>query len=104
GGCNAQNGQCSNPNAPNGTVCDDGNGCTVSDTCQAGSCTAGAPRVCEAQDTCHSAGTCDPQSGQCSNPVLPDGTTCDDDNMCTQTDSCAAGTCVGSNPVICVAS
>jgi hypothetical protein len=28
---------------PNGTVCDDGNACTIGDTCQAGSCAAGAP-------------------------------------------------------------
>jgi hypothetical protein len=33
----------------------------------------------------------------------PDGTSCDDKNACTQTDSCAGGVCVGTNPVICPA-
>ena len=34
----------------------------------------------------------------------PDGTPCDDGSACTQTDTCQAGVCVGSNPVVCTAS
>jgi hypothetical protein len=32
-----------------------------------------------------------------------DGTGCNDMNACTQTDTCQAGVCTGSNPVICTA-
>ncbi|MBN2577245.1 MAG: hypothetical protein JXP73_21970 [Deltaproteobacteria bacterium] len=38
---------------------------------------------CPAQDGCHGVGTCDPQTGVCSNPRLPDGT------------ACSGGTCQG---------
>jgi hypothetical protein len=34
----------------------------------------------------------------------PNGTSCDDGNKCTQTDTCQAGACLGSNPVVCTAS
>ena len=32
---------------------------------------------------------------------MADGTTCDDGNACTQTDTCQGGVCVGANPVAC---
>lgn len=50
--------------------------------------------VCAAQDQCHDAGTCDPATGQCSNPVKADGNVCDDGNACTVGDTCRAGTCL----------
>ncbi len=34
---------------------------------------------------------------------LADGTPCDDENACTQTDTCQAGVCTGENPVVCTA-
>jgi hypothetical protein len=59
--------------------------------------------VCAALDQCHVAGTCDPASGQCSNPITADGSSCNDANACTQTDTCVSGTCTGGNPVVCSA-
>src|SRR6266404_1888190 len=99
----------------NGTTCDDGDACTQSDTCQAGIC-GGNSVVCAASDQCHDAGTCDPQTGACSDPVKPSGTSCSDGNangqcvpgaavVCTASDQCHdAGTCdpqtgACSNPV-----
>jgi uncharacterized repeat protein (TIGR01451 family) len=79
----------------NEAPCDDGNACTVNDTCGGGSCQGGAPVVCTASDQCHVAGTCDPGSGACSNPAAPDGTTCDDGNPGTSGDACQAGVCTG---------
>jgi subtilisin-like proprotein convertase family protein len=79
----------------NTAPCSDGNGCTVGDTCGGGSCQGGAPVTCTASDQCHSAGTCDPGSGACSNPALPDGTVCDDGNAGTSGDACQAGVCTG---------
>jgi streptogramin lyase len=103
GTCNPANGTCSNPNAPNGTVCSDANACTQTDTCQAGVCTGANPVVCTAQDQCHVAGTCNPANGMCSNPNSPNGTPCSDTNACTQTDTCQTGVCTGGNPVVCMA-
>ena len=103
GTCNASTGQCSNPAAPNGTACSDGSACTQTDACQGGTCTGSNPVVCTASDQCHIAGTCNPASGQCSNPAAPNGTACSDGSACTQTDTCQSGTCTGSNPVVCTA-
>lgn len=82
---------------PDETPCDDGNACTQTDTCQAGVCVGSNPIVCTALDQCHVAGTCDPATGQCSNPAAPNGTACSDGNICTQTDVCQTGSCVGTN-------
>jgi len=59
--------------------------------------------VCTAFDQCHVAGTCAPETGICSNPAKPNGTTCNDGNACTRTDTCQTGTCTGANPVVCTA-
>ena len=52
--------------------------------------------TCTALDQCHIAGTCDPATGICSNPVAPDGTACDDGDACTTNDTCSAGRCAGA--------
>jgi len=43
--------------------------------------------VCTAQDECHEAGTCDPTTGTCSNPIMAGGTKCTGG-------TCANGKCV----------
>jgi len=48
------------------------------------------------------AGLRDLTTGACSYAPLADGTACDDGNRCTQTDTCQAGVCMGSNPITCV--
>jgi MYXO-CTERM domain-containing protein len=103
GTCNPATGACSNPPKSNGSVCNDGNGCTKTDTCQAGACVGGNPVVCAASDQCHDVGTCSPATGACSNPPKSNGSVCNDGNACTQTDTCQAGACTGANPVICTA-
>ena len=103
GTCDTATGLCSNPNKTDGTTCNDGDACTQTDTCQAGACTGAGPVVCMAMDQCHDAGTCDTATGLCSNPNKTDGTTCNDGDACTQTDTCQAGMCSGGNPVVCVA-
>src|SRR5258708_5908686 len=52
-----------------GAACDDGDACTQTDTCQAGACVGSDPVVCTASDACHLAGSCDPTTRSCSNPV-----------------------------------
>jgi hypothetical protein len=91
---------CRNIPVPNGQACSDGNSCTIGDACQSGVCT-GAPLACTASDQCHVAGTCDPATGTCSDPEAPDGVGCNDRDLCTKTDTCQGGACVGGNPVVC---
>src|SRR5947208_1649999 len=87
GTCNPATGACSNPAKPDGSACNDGNACTQTDTCERGVCTGSNLVVCPVPDQCHDAGTCNPATGACSNPGKPDGTTCNDGNACTQTDT-----------------
>lgn len=97
-------GSCVTVNKPNGTACQTGNLCT-SDYCNGlGTCLEGPPIVtCAALDQCHSIGTCNPSTGMCDDPALPDNTPCDDGNNCTQTDICLSAQCTGTDPVHCPA-
>src|SRR5207247_365741 len=89
---------------PNGAACNDGNACTHTDSCQSGVCTGSNAVVCTALDQCHDVGTCNTGTGVCSNPPKANGTSCNDGNSCTQTDTCQGGSCTGSNPVTCTPS
>ncbi len=92
------------------SICTSAADCTDGDLCTTDECDPGgagadpgtgcrnAPVVCDQQ--CHpTAGFCDGGSGACvySAPALPDGTSCDDGNLCTF-DRCLGGVCTG-NPV-----
>jgi MYXO-CTERM domain-containing protein len=86
GSCDPQTGLCSSPPGNNGSLCDDGNACTTADICQNGACVGDTTTPCEASDQCHEAGTCDPQTGACSNPPKPNGTPC-------EKGACSEGVC-----------
>ena len=77
--------------------------CTQLDTCQSGACVGASPVTCKASDLCHTAGTCNPSTGACSNPAAADGTSCNDGNACTSSDACKSGVCTGG-PQACTAS
>jgi len=85
--CDGQGGCTPTPRA-DGTACDDGDACTQTDSCQAGLCSGADPVTCPAPVECHEPGTCDPQTGVCSDPLSPDGTACSGGG------TCAAGACV----------
>ena len=108
GMCDPATGQCSNPVAHEGAACnDDGDVCNGVNTCRQGFCLRTiAPVICEALDECHVPGTCDPATGQCSNPTGNDGAVCnDDDNACNGVATCIQGSCVQTTPqVVCEAS
>ena len=101
GACNPATGLCDLAALPEGAPCDDGNACTQNDYCRNSTCTGENPVICTASDQCHLAGTCNPVTGKCTNPKVQDGTACNDDNLCTQTDTCVDGVCQGGNPVVC---
>ena len=93
GTCDPATGTCSDPAAADGTLCDDADACTQTDACQAGTCAGGNPVECMPSDNCHVAGTCDPATGTCSDPEAPDGTACDDGDVCNGTEACQTGIC-----------
>ena len=92
---------CVFPPVADGSLCSDGNACTQEDSCVAGACRGTDPVVCTALSQCHVAGTCNPVSGACDNPVATAGTPCDDGSACTLEDACQAGSCVGATPPQC---
>ena len=67
----------------NGTPCDDGDVCTIGDSCQEGACYGGAALACDDGNAC-TTDSCDSESG-CTNVTID----CDDGNACTA-DSCDA--------------
>jgi hypothetical protein len=87
---------------PEDTPCDDGDANTVQDACSVAGLCAGVNLcenvACSALDQCHIAGSCDPQTGLCSNPNAPNGTDCDDADPYTEYDQCNDGSCAGILP------
>jgi hypothetical protein len=102
GVCEPATGQCSDPAKPDGVQCNDGSACTQRDVCVGGTCEGYDPVVCVVTDPCK-AGSCHPETGQCSAEAKPDGHACDDGNPCTTTARCEGGACVAGEPVICTA-
>src|SRR5262249_1451984 len=66
------------------------------DTCPGGGCVGGPPPNCNDGNS-RTADSCDPATG-CTHTTLADLTPCEDGNLCTQSDACLGGTCIGSNP------
>lgn len=97
--CDKTTGQCTTSPAADGGTCEDGDPCTVKDTCAAGKCVGGSAKECSTTNPCLG-GSCDPQSGNCVTSPAGDGTACDDANKCTQGDVCKTGACAGT-PVLC---
>lgn len=110
GQCFAQMGTCAGGSCTYATVpgpCDDGDPCTVNDTCNNGSC-AGQPKTCttppapdcptsDTRRVYASSGTC--VAGNCEYP--PTVTSCNDNNACTSGDFCSSGACFSGGPTNC---
>lgn len=110
GACDAETGSCTKPAKLEAAQCDDGRSCTSGDRCVSGACApvaidcaCGSDADCSPLDQCHAQGTCDLATGKCSAPAKPEGTSCNDGSFCTRQDVCVAGTCTGTNPIICAA-
>ena len=98
-------GVCSNPNAPNGTACNDGNACTQTRHVPDRHLHRREPgRRARPAISATWRGRATRRTGICSNPNATNGTTCNDGNACTQTDTCQTGACTGGTPVACTAS
>ncbi|MEC8024231.1 MAG: hypothetical protein VX223_09880, partial [Myxococcota bacterium] len=71
-------------NLPNGVACNDGDNCTVIDSCNGGTC-AGIPKACSDGNQCTGTEFCDPNDGACkSDGIAPNP----DDNIACTVDFC----------------
>ncbi len=80
------------------TACDDGSKCTTGDVCAGGKCLPGSTKACADTNPCTD-DSCNAATGECvfANNTAP----CNDSSVCTQTDKCSGGVCVGSSPLTC---
>lgn len=86
---------CSDPTTEDGAPCDDGEFCTVGETCRNGTCQGGNARSCSALASDCVAATCSETEGCQAEPVQ-NGTACDDGFYCTSNDTCQEGQCIGT--------
>ncbi len=82
-------------------ACDDGDPCTVGETCDAGICGGGTPKDCSQFDGECSVGVCDDTTGECTAESINEGGACDDGLYCTEGETCSAGVCGGGGPRDC---
>lgn len=103
GSCTEPDAGCRYTPSP-GTSCTDGLRCTQMDACLAdGGCSGKAVSCEQSADQCRVAtGVCVEADGGCFFANLPNGSTCDDGNPCTRSDSCNAGSCQSGALVACV--
>jgi fibro-slime domain-containing protein len=78
-------------------TCDDGNPCTLNDTCVNGQC-SGILKNCDDNNACTD-DFCDINNGECVN-INDNTNTCNDNDLCTINDRCESGQCA-SDQVIC---
>ncbi len=81
----------------NTAACDDGDACTSSDTCAGTVCVGGPAPVCDDHNGCTD-DACEPARGCV---YTPNDALCDDGNVCTVGDRCAAGACTGGGVLPC---
>jgi hypothetical protein len=91
--CDPSTGACGFADSPDGTPCDDGQYCTVGETCQAGICGTPRPRDCNPPGEPCRTGTCDEANDRCVVQNRPDDTGCEDGAFCTVDDRCFGGVC-----------
>jgi hypothetical protein len=88
--CEADTGACAH--APVDGPCDDGDLCTLGDTCEQDEC-HGEPLDCDDGEQC-TEDSCDSKTAECLNEAL--GGPCDDGDPCTTGEECAEGACLGA--------
>ena len=86
--CDGKTGDCQHPG--NSAKCDDGNACTVGDTCAQGACVGGPAKSCDDKNGCTN-DSCNAATGACSS--APNTAQCSDDDVCTVGDVCGKSAC-----------
>lgn len=96
--CDPTTGLCGAEDLPDGASCNDGDACTLVDECQEGDCLGFDPVTCLVGEVCQGSGACDPETGICAYPNLPDATSCSDGDPCNGDETCQSGACVPGEP------
>jgi hypothetical protein len=94
--CNPASGQCEQKPKLDGAACEDGNPCTVGETCANFQCSGGILNPCDDNNAC----TTDFCAGSCSH-VPTSNIACEDGDLCTQGETCQQGKCKGGTPIEC---
>lgn len=76
----------------NTAACDDGNKCTINDTCKDNVC-AGTASACNDGNQC-TTDSCDPNTGKCDYTPMANGAHCNDGLDCSTNDHCQDSKCV----------
>ncbi len=76
---------------PDGQPCPDGNPCNGQEVCESGVCQPGGMKDCDDSNPC-TVDTCDNVTG-CVHEPEPDGTICDDSDLCVGVGKCSSGYC-----------
>lgn len=101
GVCDPLSGACLRAPRPAGERCDDGDYCTLNDSCEAGVCRSSERVDCRGQESACVSASCDPRSGACVRAPRADGLFCEaDDDACTQ-EECREGVCALVREVRC---
>ncbi|MBI4508286.1 MAG: CRTAC1 family protein [Deltaproteobacteria bacterium] len=99
--CSPATGECVALPKADGASCDPGGlGKCEEGTCGSGKCDV-KPKACVPPDSCHLAGACVPETGECEYPTRDDGALCDDGDACTTGEICRHGACDGGAPLKC---
>jgi hypothetical protein len=94
--CNPDTGECQF--IANDASCNDGNPCTVVDSCVEKECVGSGKLNCADENAC-TVDSCDPTTG-CVNAKVSD-VICSDNNACTNGDTCSDGVCLAGTPTNC---
>jgi hypothetical protein len=99
--CTPATGQCSYPNASNGSSCTGDGSVCATHACQNGTCVATA-KTCPSSPECHttSGASCDLSTGQCVYPNAMNGSSCTGDGNVCSTHACQGGSCIAT-PILC---
>ncbi|MEZ4442470.1 MAG: hypothetical protein R3B72_25480 [Polyangiaceae bacterium] len=84
-----------------GEACDDGQFCTVNDTCQAGVCTGGPQNDCGMSPPDCTEVVCNESTQSCSTAPANNGSPCQTSDLCVKGSTCSNGNCVGGAPDDC---
>jgi len=80
---------------PGGVDCEDGQFCTVGETCDGkGKCAGAKPNLCDDAEPC-TTDACDAKTSKCTHAALKDDAPCNDGNACTKGETCQSGVCTG---------
>jgi hypothetical protein len=91
--CDEGTGQCVVEVRNDGETCQPEDPCLTPGICESGACLSAVEVDCGDIDRPCYAGVCDATSGACREVLQPDGTACDDGNVCTDQGACLAGIC-----------